>query len=79
MFALQDLDEEPLLVMKDLFEYPENTLIMLAEFGGKVIGFIALTHSSALPVVRDSIIAALNRVKSHAVSVVVKAKIMRTK
>ncbi len=79
VFALQDLDEEPLLVMKDLFEYPENTLIMLAEFGGKVIGFIALTHSSALPVVRDSIIAALNRVKSHAVSVVVKAKIMGSK
>ena len=61
----------------DLFLTPENTLIAPIHHGTEALGFVALTHTTALPDIDPTIIAALQRIKSHISSVILKANALR--
>lgn len=75
--ALRNFANTPLQPLYELFSAPENTLIAPIHHLKQILGFIALTNTEALPEVDQTIITALDRIKSHVTSVVVKAKLMR--
>ncbi len=69
--------DSPLQPLWDLFLTPENTLIAPIHHGAEALGFVALTHTTALPDIDPTIIAALQRIKSHISSVILKANALR--
>jgi CheY-like chemotaxis protein len=75
--ALGELKDTPLAPLYDFFEMPENTLIAVAATENQLVGFIALSYSGASPKIDEHLINAINRIKSHATSVLLKAKMMQ--
>jgi two-component system, sensor histidine kinase ChiS len=75
--VLSDFESTPLACLGRLFARPENTLLVTINSGADLSGFIALTHESSMPHVNAGVLAALNRIKGHATSIMLKAELMR--
>lgn len=74
---LQQLLQGPLQSLSAFFESPETTLIAPVTHQNRLLGFIALTHSTQLPQIDPSILQALQRIKSHICSVILKVQLLR--
>lgn len=75
--ALSDFKNTPMAPLYDFFEHPDNTLIAVAAIGNNLVGIIALSYSGGPPNIDEYLVNAINRIKSHAASVLLKAKLMQ--
>jgi two-component system, sensor histidine kinase ChiS len=74
---LAELKNSALAPLWELFDRPDKTLLAVASFQDSLAGFIALTYSQEPPTIDEHMTAAIQRIKAHATSVMLKASILR--
>jgi CheY-like chemotaxis protein len=75
--ALRDFKNTPLAPLYDFFEQPDHTLIAVAVAENNLVGYIALSYTGEPPTIDEYLVNAINRIKAHATSVLLKANMMQ--
>ena len=75
--ALRDFKNTPLAPLYHFFEQPDHTLIAVAVADTQLVGYIALSYTGEPPTIDEYLVNAINRIKAHATSVLLKANMMQ--
>jgi len=75
--ALRDFKHTPLAPLYNFFEQPEHTLIAVAVAENNLVGYIALSYTGEPPTIDEYLVSAINRIRAHATSVLLKANMMQ--
>lgn len=75
--ALRDFKNTPLAPLYNFFEQPDHTLIAVAVAENNLVGYIALSYTGEPPIIDEYLVNAINRIKAHATSVLLKANMMQ--
>jgi two-component system, sensor histidine kinase ChiS len=75
--ALSDFKNTPLAPLYDFFQQPDHTLIAVVATENQLAGFIALSYTGMPPKIDEYLVNAINRIKAHTTSVLLKAKMLQ--